>query len=348
MNIAVNGRFLTQRLTGVQRFAFELSKRLVVKNQSIKLFVPNSPLNVSYVGLKAGYIVKKGFLKGQFWEQLDLPLASRGKLLLNLANTAPLLKKYQIVTIHDLAFLRYPECFSTSFVKWYSFLIPRVVENSVKILTVSYFSKKEIIRFLGIPPKKIVVIYNAVSEKFFYDPAVKKENIILAVGSLDPRKNLVRLVTAFKQLNLRDYTLFIVGQQNKIFRNYELKSLIKSLPNVKLTGYLTDNELVKLYQKAKLFVYPSIYEGFGLPPLEAMACGTPVVVSNVASLPEVCGDAAYYINPYDIESIANGIYTVIQDELLQKELIRMGIKRVKVFDWDRSVERLMKVIEEQL
>ncbi|ADU96640.1 glycosyl transferase group 1 [Thermovibrio ammonificans HB-1] len=346
MGVVINGRFLTQQLTGVQRFAFELSKRLILINRSIKLLTPNVPLNESYSELSTDYVVKQGYLNGQFWEQLYLPLASRNKLLLNLANTAPLFKRYQIVTVHDLAFLRYPECFSASFAKWYSFLIPRIVKNSLRVLTVSHFSREEIVNFLGVSPERITVIYNAVSEKFFYDPCVEKENIVLAVGSLDPRKNLLRLIDAFKKLNLHDYTLFIVGQQSKIFRNSKLEALIRNLSNVKITGYLTDEELVKLYQRAKLFIYPSVYEGFGLPPLEAMACGTPVIVSNVASLPEVCGDAAYYINPFSVDDIANGIRCVLEDDVLQKELISKGLKRVKRFTWENSVKKLVSVIEE--
>jgi glycosyltransferase involved in cell wall biosynthesis len=135
-----------------------------------------------------------------------------------------------------------------------------------------------------------------------------------------------------------------VGSKNKIFSNSKLSYLIKEVPNVFFTGYISDIELVQLYQKAKLFVYPSLYEGFGIPPLEAMACGTPVIVSNVASLPEVCEDAAYYVNPYDVNNIAEGIKTVLKDEILQKELIQKGLARVKLFSWEKSTNKLIDII----
>ena len=112
---------------------------------------------------------------------------------------------------------------------------------------------------------------------------------------------------------------------------------------VEFTGYVDDDQLKQLYRKAKLFLFPSLYEGFGLPPLEAMACGCPVIVSKAASLPEICGDAAYYVNPYDVEDIAKGIYTVLTDEGLQKELIRKGLQRVKLFSWEKSARELINI-----
>ncbi|MCD6419940.1 MAG: glycosyltransferase family 4 protein, partial [Synergistetes bacterium] len=115
-----------------------------------------------------------------------------------------------------------------------------------------------------------------------------------------------------------------------------------------LTGYVSDEELVKWYNRAQVFVLPSKFEGFGLPPLEAMACGTPVIVSNVASLPEVCGDAAYYVDPYDVEDIALGIRTVLSDENLQKELVRKGFERVKLFSWEKTAKQILEVFEEVL
>jgi len=347
--IIVNSRFLTQRITGVQRFAIELSKYLKRSKLKITFLAPKNiihkniakELDVKIVGINTGYL----------WEQVDLFLYLKRlgtPILLNLANTAPFIYSNQIIVIHDLAFLRYPEWFSKKFYLFYRILVPRLAKKARKIITVSNFSKKEIINLLGIYSKKVDVVYNGITEKFFWDPSIKKENFILAVSSLNPRKNFKNLVLAFKKLKLKKYKLLIVGSKNKIFSNIEIQKLLMEIPNVEFTDYVSDEELIHLYQKAKLFVYPSFYEGFGLPPLEAMACGTPVIVSNVASLPEVCGDAAYYINPYSVNDIARGIYTVLSDEKLQRELIIKGLERVKLFSWEKSARKLIKIIEEVL
>ena len=345
--LVINSRFLTQNITGVQRFAIEISKRL-------KKLYPNniefvSPKNIIHKDLAKDLNVKViGNKTGHLWEQIDLQLYLKQKnnpLLLNFANTAPLFYKNQIVTIHDLAFLRYPNWFSKKFYIYYRFLIPKIVKNGKKIITVSNFSKKEIISLLGIDEKKIEIIYNGISSNFNYNPKIYKKNYILAVSSLDPRKNFKNLILSFGKINLKNYKLVIVGSENKVFSNTEIKNLMKKIQNVEFTGYVSDKKLVKLYQEAKIFVYPSLYEGFGIPPLEAMASGTPVISSNVASLPEVCGDAAYYVNPYDVNDIAKGIETVLKDKKLQKELIQKGLERIKLYNWEKSANKLIKIIE---
>ena len=349
MTVIINSRFLTQKITGTQRFAIEIALQL---RKLIPHVVFVSPKNILYPKIANELNVKTiGVNKGHLWEQLDLPVylkRNSNTLLVNLVNTATLIYRNQIITIHDLAFLRHPEWFSKKFYLFYKFLIPEIIRKAKKIITVSNFSKTEIINLLKIPSQKVEVIYNGVSKKFFYNPLIKKENIILAVSSLDPRKNFKNLILAFKKLKLKNYKLLIVGSKNKIFSNQAIEQLIKETPNIEFTGYVSDEELVNLYQRAKLFVYPSLYEGFGLPPLEAMACGTPVVVSNVASLPEVCGDAAYYVNPYDVNDIARGIEAVLKDENLQKELILKGLERVKLFSWEESAKKVMKIIEETI
>jgi len=344
--LLVNSRFLTQKITGTQRYAIEISKQLSRLLKCIFLV----PRDILHKELASSLQVKTiGRLTGHLWEQIELPAyikKQKNPLLINLINTAPLLLKNQIVTIHDLAFLRYPKWFSKRFYYFYRFLIPRIVVTSKKIITVSEFSKKEIVSILEVPEEKVDVIYNAVSEKFKYNPSIRKQNYILTVSSLDPRKNLRNLILAFKKANLKKYKLIIIGSKNKVFADVKIKTLIKEVSNVEFTGYVSDEKLIKLYQQAKLFVYPSLYEGFGIPPLEAMACGTPAVVSNVTSLPEIYGDAAYYVNPYDVNDIARGIYTVLKDENLQMELIRRGLERVKLFSWENSAKKLLRIVEE--
>ena len=346
--IVNNSRFLTQKITGVQRFAIEISRKLQELFSEIKFISPvikqpplESRFNVDYTGNLSGYT----------WEQLELPFylyKEKSPLLLNLANTAPACYKNQIVTIHDLACLN-EKWVSYRFKLFYSALIPQITKNSLKIVTVSEFSKKELIERFGIDEKKIEVIYNAVSPDFinFVNeiPTVVYE-YILAVSSLNPRKNFKNLISAYNRLKLSDVKLLIVGEENNIYKNPHLKSLIKDNPNIIFTGYLTDKELAGLYKHAKLFIFPSLYEGFGIPPIEAMACGCPTVVSNATSIPEICADASCYVDPNSIDSIANGINEVLKDESARNELINKGLQRVKAFSWQASARKYLELIKE--
>ena len=146
-------------------------------------------------------------------------------------------------------------------------------------------------------------------------------------------------------LNLKDTQLLIVGSKQRTFAYHDLKKFIHADQNIIFTGHISDEELITLYKNATLFVFPALYEGFGLPPLEAMACGCPVIVSNVASLPEVCGDAAYYVDPYNIESIAEGMQKVLADESLQQSMREKGLKRAKLFSWEKSAKEYVRVFE---
>ncbi len=353
MEIFINSRYLTQKVTGVQRYAIEISKQLKKLRPEIEFVAPK---NIIHKGLAEDLNVKIiGKHTGHLWEQYDLPKylkKEEGPLLLNSANTAPLFYKKQIITIFDLSFLRNPRWFSKKFYVYYKLLIPKLIKKSMRIITISEFSKKEIVDLLNTPENKIRVIHCGVSEDIITLSGTELHNrygqYVLAVSSLDPRKNFKNLIHAFNKLNLKDTKLIIAGSRSEVFANHELKNLIKENSNVLLTGYLSDNELSGLYKNATLFVYPSLYEGFGLPPLEAMACGCPVVVSNAASLPEVCGDAAYYVDPYDIDDIAKGIYEVLTDDKLQQELRQKGLERVKLFNWKESAEKLLSVIKEVL
>ncbi|MBI5055310.1 MAG: glycosyltransferase family 4 protein [Nitrospirae bacterium] len=351
--IFINSRFLSQNITGVQRYAAEISKQ-------IKRLYPDtafiSPLNTINKRLSKELTPASiGKTTGSLWEQIELPLHLKkfgSPLLLNLANTAPLFYKNQIVTIHDMAFFRKPEWFSKTFSCYYKFLIPQIAKNSAKIITVSYFSRKEIVRLLKVPEEKVQVIYNAVSEKFLrpseYPVDFGYGDYILAVSSLDPRKNFKALISAFDRIKLPGFKLIIAGERKKIFADVELNNLIDENKKIIFVGYASDDDLANLYKKARLFVFPSLYEGFGLPPLEAMACGCPVVVSNVASLPEVCGDAAYYIDPYSEESIAVGMHRVSTDNSLRQDMIKKGLERAKIFSWEKSAREHIKVFEEVL
>ncbi len=349
--IVVNSRFLTQTITGVQRYAIEISRGLKKLDPDIKFVSPyNIVQNESARKLD---VAVHGKTKGHLWEQGELPYylkKNSNPLLLNLGNTAPVYYKTQIATIHDLGFMRNPAWFSRKFYYYYSFVISKVAKNSLKIITVSNHSKKEIVELLKVPEDKVAVVHNSISEIF---STVLKNNhtnhygdYILAVSSIDPRKNFERLIAGFNRMKMPDIKLLIAGDQNSIFNNTNLHKLIDGNNNIHFLGYVPDESLAILYKNARAFIYPSIYEGFGIPPLEAMACGCPVIASNTTSLPEVCGDAAYYIDPLSVDSIAEGMYTVLTGEALKQGLIRKGFQRVTLYSWEKAAKQHIKILEE--
>ena len=211
------------------------------------------------------------------------------------------------------------------------------VKRSHRILTVSEASKRDIMHFFDVAPEKIVVVYNAIDERFRTAPSDEEvarvreryqldHGFVLYVGNIKPHKNLVRLIEAFDLLRRRGFEelkLLIIGDEiSKLPALRRAVHTHKLHKHVRFLGYLPDETLAVLYRLAAVFVFPSLYEGFGLPPLEAMACGTPVVTSNVSSLPEVAGDAAVLVDPYDVESIVDGIERVLTDPALGAELRR--------------------------
>ena len=267
-----------------------------------------------------------------------------------------------VVTIHDCIHLMFPQYLPNRMAYAYARAsMWSAVRRSHRILTVSEASKRDIIHFFCVRPEKIVVVYTAIDERFRVAPAEEavarvreryqlQHQFVLYVGNIKPHKNLVRLIEAFALLRHRGHdqvTLLIIGDEisklpalRRAVHHYKLHK------HVRFLGYLPDDTLAILYRLAAVFVVPSLYEGFGLPPLEAMACGTPVVTSNVSSLPEVTGDAAVLVDPYDIESIADGIGRVLTDPALGAELRARGIARAREFSWERSVARTRELYQE--
>lgn len=349
--IFLNARFLTQPITGVQRYAIEISRILKKLHPEIQFVAPRNILHQDLADELGARIVGKNV--GHIWEQIDLPLhlRSRGKpLLISLGTTAPIFYDRKVVTVHDLAFLHFPEVVSWKFRTFYKFLIPRVLKSSLHLTTVSEFSKNDFCSSYGVPRDHISVVPNASS--FFLGKNVdvgNKEKVIIAVGSIQPNKNIEALVTAFalfKQRNPSDYVLKLVGGLDKrVFQDTKLLSMIRSRTDIELTGYLSDADLLSLYSSSTCFVFPSLFEGFGIPPLEAMACGCPVIASTAASIPEVCGDAALYINPHQIDDIAEKIAYLVNDQLLQESLILKGYENIKRFTWDKCGNEFWGIVK---
>lgn len=349
--IYINARFLTQNLTGVQRFALEICRALSKIREDIILLVPNYDFILDKSILNEFFFQEVKGGKGYFWEQITLPkyLKLQGSpLLINLCNTAPVFYNNKIITIHDINFIKFPYSYSWKFKAFYRFSIPLMINTTRKILTVSDFSKKELINHYKIIPENITVIYNAVSGNF--KPINRKKNntyksYALAVSSPVFHKNFPRMINAFLRSNV-EIDLKIIGSSTNLFNLQKNSSILDS--RIKFLGRISDQELIDLYQNADFFIFPSLYEGFGIPPLEAQACGCPVISSNAASMPEVLQDSTLYFDPYNVDEIKKCIERIAVDEDFKQNLIEKGLKNTERFSWHNSAKQLHSVIEEIL
>ncbi|MEQ1574797.1 MAG: glycosyltransferase family 1 protein [Vicinamibacterales bacterium] len=267
-----------------------------------------------------------------------------------------------VVTIHDCIHLMFPQYLPNRMAYAYArAAMWSAAKRSDRILTVSEASKRDILRFFNVPPQKIEVVHNAIDERFWTEPPAEDvarvreryqldHSFVLYVGNIKPHKNLVRLIEAFDRLRkggFDDLKLLIIGDE--ISKLPALRRAVHSHKlhkDVRFLGYVRDDMLAILYRLASVFVFPSLYEGFGLPALEAMACGTPVVASNVSSLPEVTGDAALLVDPYDVTAIAGGIRRVLTEPALAATLRARGLARAKAFSWESSVARTHAIYEQ--
>lgn len=263
--------------------------------------------------------------------------------------------KRKVTTVCDFSFYLHPEWHPKERVDYFSKNFFKRIGKSDFIITPSKFVEREAREILKIKDCKIVTIplgYNDLFKAMGKEKIKNKlyENYILFVGSIEPRKNLVSLLKAYLLLPeyiRKEFKLLLVGFKG--WGNKEILELLDKLQgSVDYLGYVKNEELVDLYRGASCFVYPSLYEGFGLPPLEAMACGCPVVVSQVTSLPEICGDAACYVDPYDVESMAEGMHKVLMDEAMRQNLIKKGLERAKLFSWEKAAKEHLKVFDEVL
>lgn len=347
----VNGRYLTQKATGVHRYAFEICNKLHEMGVDFHVAVPNE-IHPDY---KFNFkVVKCGSLNTHLWEQISLPRYLKrigSPLLISFTGCGPLNYSNQIMTIHDVSHERYPEWFSKNYYRFYHYMMPRIGKKAHAVLTVSEFSKKEIVDTLGINAEKIHVVHSNVpfhnkpsrEEILNFTRNPEAERYILAVSSMDPRKNFIRLVEAFDKIKDKSVKLYIIGMSFKAFNTPDLQRLIGE--NVHLPGYIPDEKLQTMYQNALLSVYPSLYEGFGLPPLESMTYGCPVINSDIPALREVSQDAALYVDPYNVEDITEKIEQLLVDEPLRKELQEKGLLQIKKYSWDKSAKQVYELAQ---
>jgi glycosyltransferase involved in cell wall biosynthesis len=262
-----------------------------------------------------------------------------------------------VVTIHDCIHLLFPQYHPRGGAAYARFMMGRALERSERVFTVSEASKRDILRFYPTADSEsIQVIPNAIDTALIEDPGEEERQrvreryqirgrFVLYAGNIKPHKNLDRLIDAFGQLKQRpgheDLKLIIIGEDINRFASLRRRvEAARVRQDVRFFGFVPETTLAALYRMAEVFAFPSLYEGFGLPPLEAMACGTPVVTSNISSLPEVVGDAALLVDPYDVEDIASALERVLGDEELRSDLKARGRIRARLFSWDRSVRDL--------
>ncbi len=265
---------------------------------------------------------------------------------------APVLRARTVLTVHDLGFEIRPECAVPSLRRFLRRVVPRSAHRADRVLADSRATADDLIRLYGVPAERIEVVYSAADERFrpiapeeaerlIADLAIPRP-FILSVGTLEPRKNLARLIDAFSSLDLPHH-LVIVGARGWLFDETIAKL---GHPRIVAPAWVDDEQLIGLYNLAELFVYPSLYEGFGLPPLEAMACGTAVAVSKTSSLPEVVGSAALTFDPEDVGEIAAALQTLATDPKLRAELVAAGMEQASRFTWQDSALKLRGIYEE--
>lgn len=357
MKIGIDGRAAVwYKGTGIGTYTYELLKTLnnIDDINNYMIFSPKNstiPLN-----LRNNFETISGetTLKESFWDSIDVPnkvvnqpidlyhIPQNG-IGMNENLNSPL-----IITLHDIIPLKLPHTVGDKYLKLFNDKIPKIIEKCEGIITVSQFSKKDISSSFNFPKDKIFVTPLASEEiykpmdKFMCKDIIKKkygitDDYVLYVGGFSPRKNIIGLIEAFSQVlnsTKRKLKLLILGTKGISYEIYKKRCEELKISNkVIFPGFIPSEDMPLFYNSCEVFVYPSFYEGFGLPPLEAMACGTPVICSNVTSIPEVVYDAALFINPNNITELKDSIIKVLDDKLLREKLILRGIVRNSNFTW---------------
>jgi glycosyltransferase involved in cell wall biosynthesis len=330
-DIVVNGRFLTRRLTGVERHGREILRWFGNRHRVER---PARALNG---------------VMGHTWEQFMLPRKVKPESILwSPANTGPLMVRQQALTVHDLSPLEHPEWFQRHFALWYRLFLPILIKHVRNVLVPSEFVKRKIMGRFEIG--NVIVTPNGVDRSVFHPGAKQRSydvpaNYVLFVGSIEPRKNLKTLLQAWHTIKdeFKETWLIIAGTDGRVFRPVELSHTID---RVRFLGYVDDKALPGLYAGATLFVLPSLDEGFGLSALEALACGTPVIVSDGGALPETMEDAALIFTLCHPDALSTAMKRCLGDEELRLSLKEKGLARAELFSWQKTAELVWNTLDE--
>lgn len=349
-----------QRRVGISEYSYQLLKyfQSYKSNIHFKIFLKNPPLN----GLPVGNELFKYeiVVPSRLWTQIGLPIRLfRRKdvdIFFTTSHYAPRFSPVPtVISIMDVSYFHYPELFNKKDLYKLKNWTQYSANKARKIITISNSSKNDIIKYYQIPEEKIVVVYPGIKEievsKMNKIPAKYKiqGDFILYIGTLQPRKNLTRLIEAISIIKNKKITLVIIGKKGWQYEEilaapdtYGVKDRVEFL------DFVPDEDLPSFYQNALCYVLPSLYEGFGLPILEAMQYGCPVLTSNVSSLPEAGGDAALYFDPMNVDDIAHKIDKVEEDNKLREEMKRKGLAHVKKFSWEKSAEHVLAILEKEV
>lgn len=351
--LIINGKFLAAKPTGVHRVArqllLELQKQQVQIEQlfssGMYVAVPrNGKITCDIDQLR---IETHSNFIGQVWEQFELPVNARGNLLLSLCNLSPIFSRNAITMIHDAQVYTTPRSYSLAFRTWYKFVLPQIGRRGLKILTVSQYSANQLVEYGVTTPDRVAIIYNGVDHVlgFGRDSSVnealglERNGYVLALSSTQKHKNIEVLLQAFAQEP--GSRLVLIGAAKR--QDFTDKGI--DVPShVSFAGKVSDDQMRSLMEDALCFAMPSLTEGFGLPPLEAMMLGCPAIVAPCGALPEVCSDAALYADPYDPAAWANGVASLRRDPALRQKLIEAGRAQSGRFTWEAAGQMLMDTL----
>lgn len=338
--IFVNVRALSAASTGVQRYLSEVLARFPVDAAPIRI-APN--------GRRQGP-------QGHLWEQFKLPRIAAGGLLWSPCNSGPVRAGRHVVTLHDIGPLDHPELWSRRYARWYAYMTPRLARSATHVITVSEFTRERVHERLGVPLDRITAIPLAPGIASLDDTPRENEadghaaepRYVLALGSLDPRKRVDDIVASWERIHpdFPDTELRIVGGigASHVFGRHSARD-VATLERVRFLGRVSDAELPALYANAAVFVSASSYEGFGLPPLEAMALGAPVVATDIAAHREVLADAAEYVSIGDIDGLASAMAQLLSSDSDRNRLVETGLRRCSLYSWETTADRTRELLE---
>lgn len=365
-NVVLNAIQFKQQSSGIGLMIYNLFQNLIMISPELTFTVLLSQDSPNVKGNNHCHIIRIPYKKNQtvkrnIYENFQIAkychhciyISCDSKLPLRLPKTS-----YPLLFVTDLAVFRMKEVYQTSRVLYWMLMFQYSIRKAKKVLAISQFTKNEIVDVLRISPNKIDVIYCAANEgmhcienpneldsiKMMYN---LPPNFFLFVGNFNPRKNLVNIIRAFDQFKVKDnqdYKLVIVGEKGWKFQKEKALESIKHKEDIIFPGYIPDVDLPAFYSLSSALVFPTLYEGFGIPPIEAQVCHTPVIAANTSCFQEICGDGAVFVNPYSVENISDAMYQLVHNQPLRDTLVQNGIHNSQRFSWKNSAEQLKQVI----